>query len=137
METIIVPAFLDCSKIRWVNTSVSNSSDTLWTLISWAMLAGLVHIIFYAKFSKYPQNTCTVVILFNRSSKITIAPKYQQSTCGVSTSDYCCLINSFIRPYYSWSTINTAKTKQGFLRRLLGLRNIRTKNCKNISFRIK
>lgn len=33
-------------------TQVFHISDTLWTLKAWAMFAGLVHIIFYAKFSK-------------------------------------------------------------------------------------
>lgn len=58
MGTIIVPAFLSCYKIKWVNTSVSNSSNNTEHTKHEAILAGLIHIIFYAKFSQYPQNTC-------------------------------------------------------------------------------
>ena len=86
---ITVPDSLGCYKIKWVNTSVSNSFDTLWTLKAWAMLLGLVHILFYImwSFSKLPQNTCTIVILFNGSSKIAMAPKYPHQL-GVPSLHY-------------------------------------------------
>lgn len=51
MEVTIVPTSLGCLEIKWVNTSASNSSDTLPTLKAWTILSGLVHIIFYVKFS--------------------------------------------------------------------------------------